>query len=317
MEQWEPWKAVLHDLYITQNRILRDIIEIMELKYNVRGTPKMYKNQFARWGFFKYATKRRPPKPGSKVSSPTEQSSDDSLDSALIQTRDSLMYENDRSRGIQVGLAAVRRFLRGHVERDPVNLTTEEVAGFVDPCYRYFKVAMDMFDLRENVEGGRVLRLAFFQIERKIAKPTMKSFSDLCFLVPHLLLESGRRDILATYLHHLARITSVKFGKHPIVEVAASFSRLAKDSRPEYMMRFIMLLSQINSDTIASLPGMLPRNRQWARNQYLACQRTKGPSRWRNASPPTTNSPPTLPPPPSQQPSTSHHLQPTNDIPTI
>lgn len=38
MEQWEPWKAVLHDLYITQNRILRDIIEIMELKYNVRGT---------------------------------------------------------------------------------------------------------------------------------------------------------------------------------------------------------------------------------------------------------------------------------------
>lgn len=58
-EDWEPWKSVIHQLYIVQNHILKDIIVIMENTYNFKATPKMYKNQFARWNFFKYAIKRR------------------------------------------------------------------------------------------------------------------------------------------------------------------------------------------------------------------------------------------------------------------
>ncbi len=38
IEDWDPWKGVLHELYITQNRILRDIIGIMETKHNLRAT---------------------------------------------------------------------------------------------------------------------------------------------------------------------------------------------------------------------------------------------------------------------------------------
>jgi hypothetical protein len=37
-EDWEPWKTILHELYITQNRILRDIITIMDTNYNLRAT---------------------------------------------------------------------------------------------------------------------------------------------------------------------------------------------------------------------------------------------------------------------------------------
>jgi hypothetical protein len=37
-EDWDPWKSVLYELYITQNRILRDIIGIMEAKHNLRAT---------------------------------------------------------------------------------------------------------------------------------------------------------------------------------------------------------------------------------------------------------------------------------------
>lgn len=232
----------------------------------------MYKNQFARWGFFKYAVKRRP---RTQSDSPRGQSSssDDSSGGELVLRKDALMHESDTARSVQVGLTAVRRFLHGHIDRDSANLKVEEVAGFADPCYRYFKVAMDLFDLGENIDGGRILRLAFLQIERKMAKPTMKSFSDLCILVPHLLLESGRRDILAAYLRYVARLTTVKYGKHPIADLAASFADMA--DRPEDMMRYIMALSQINADTIGAQAGMLGRTTQWARNQYLACQRTR------------------------------------------
>ncbi|KAL2017197.1 hypothetical protein VTK56DRAFT_2517 [Thermocarpiscus australiensis] len=272
VEDWEPWKDILHELYITQNRILRDIINIMETKYNLKATPKMYKNQFARWGFFKYAVKRRP---RAKTQSTIEKGQDGALDGTLILRKDALMHESDGSRSLQVGLSAVRRFLHGHIDLDSANLQLEEVAGFVDPCYRYFKTAMDLFDLRENVEGGRVLRLAFLQIERKISKPTMKSFSDLCFLVPHLLLESSRKDILAAYLGYLARLAAVKFGKHPVAELAASFAAMV--DRPEDMMRYVMLLARVNADTIAGLAGILDRTRRWARTQSLACQRTREP----------------------------------------
>lgn len=230
----------------------------------------MYKNQFARWGFFKYAVKRRP-RP--RTESPTEAKHEqDPLDGAIILGRDALLYDSDRSRQMQAGLTAVRRFLHGHLELDPANRTAEEVAGFVDPFYRYFKTAMDLFDLRENVAGGGVLRLAFLQIERKMANPTMKTFSDLCFLVPHLLLESNRRDILAAYLRYLARLATVKFGRHPIAELAAALASMV--DRPREVMRYIMLLSQINSDTISGVDGILDRTARWAQFQYLACQRT-------------------------------------------
>ncbi|KAK4152379.1 hypothetical protein C8A00DRAFT_16285 [Chaetomidium leptoderma] len=277
IDDWEPWKNVLYELYITQNRILRDIIGIMETKHNIRATPKMYKNQFARWGFFKYAIKGRP---WPKAESPTGQSSsDDSLDGAIMLSRDDLLHADDGSRSMQAGLTAVRSFIYGHVDLDPSNRMAEEVAGFVDPCYRYFKVAMDLFDLKENLDGGQILRLAFLQIERKMSNPTMKSFSDLCLLVPHLLLESGRKDILSAYLNYVSRLATIKYGKHPVAELAASFAALVED-RPEDIMRYIMLLSRLNSDTIAALPGMLDRNRQWAHNQYLACQRTSALQPW-------------------------------------
>ncbi|KAL1843452.1 hypothetical protein VTJ49DRAFT_1562 [Mycothermus thermophilus] len=303
VEDWEPWKSILYDLYITQNRILRDIIDIMEKKHNLHATPKMYKNQFARWGFFKYAVKKRSrPKPDS----PSSQSSDDSLDGAIILSRHDLLHPDDSSRNMQAGLTAVRRFIHGHIDHDVGHLQVEEVAGFVDPCYRYFKLAMDLFDLHENLEGGRVLRLAFLQIERKMSKPTMKSFSDLCLLVPHLLLESNRRDILAAYLHYVSGLASVKFGKHPVSELAAALTSLI-DARPADMMRYIMLLAQINADTVAALPGVLDRNAQWAHNQYLACQRTAYAPPRRRALPSPPSSPASSPSEEPVPPGTERH----------
>ncbi|KAK4192357.1 hypothetical protein QBC35DRAFT_247622 [Podospora australis] len=281
IEDWEPWKAVLHELYISQNRILRDIIQIMETNYNLKATPKMYKNQFARWGFFKYAVKRRPriktgifvEHVGPEDDSPVAISPDAGT---IYKIGSPLLYGNTDSRAVQSGLTAVGRFLQGYIEHDAANLQLEEVAGFVDPCYRYFKVAMDLFDQKENVVGGRVLRLAFLQIERKVSKPSMKSFSDLCILVPHLLIESGRIDILSAYLRYLSRLATVKFGKHPVTEIVASFVEILDD--PEEIMRYIMLLAQVNADTISSMPGVLDRTVEWASNQYLACQRTISPS---------------------------------------
>ncbi|KAK3690093.1 hypothetical protein B0T22DRAFT_462982 [Podospora appendiculata] len=280
-EDWEPWKSILYELYITQNRILREIINLMDTTYNLKATPKMYKNQFARWNFFKYAIKRKPPKGKTGRSAKRTVEEDDGAPVAVHNHDDLilsplLLHKSSQSRAMQAGLTAVRQFVNGYVDLDPVHLQEDVVFGYHDPCYRYFKTAMDLFDLKENVEGGRVLRLAFLQIEPKVLEPDLKSFSDLCFLIPHLLLESGRKDILSAYLQYLTRLATVKFGNHPFTEILTSFADLT--DRPEEIMRYIMTLSKVNADTIAGLKNVLGRTQTWAQNQYLACQRSTDPA---------------------------------------
>jgi len=236
----------------------------------------MYKNQFARWNFFKYAIKRRPRK-GQR----SDEDSDEST--ALVKSSQSpdavtglispLLHETSKDRFMQHGIVAVRDFLQAYIHLDLTALNDMVVVGYQDPCFRYFKTSMDLFDQKENMQGGLLLRRAFLQIEQMLSTMTIKAFSDLCFLVPHLLIESRRLDILGAYLRYLSRLVTVKFGNHPITDVVATLAELADD--PKALMRYIMALANVNSDTISSLKGAQDRTRRWARYQSIACQKTE------------------------------------------
>jgi hypothetical protein len=232
----------------------------------------MYKRQFAKWNFYKYAVKKRLKEGDSRpipVKSPTKASSN-GTEVTTTSPKSPVLYQNDQSRAMYAGLTAVRHYLLGFIDMDPVNCKADVVFEFDDPIYRYFRTATDLLDSQETIAGGRVLRLAFLQIERKIARPNIKSFSDLCFLVPHLLIEANRPDILSAYFNYVSHLARVKLGNHPFTNVVESFSEL----QPEEIMRYIMALSQVNADTVSNVQGMLERTRVWAQNQSYACQRT-------------------------------------------
>ncbi|KAK5659193.1 hypothetical protein OQA88_1283 [Cercophora sp. LCS_1] len=275
-DDWEPWKGILHELYITQNRILRDIILIMETTYNLRATPKMYKNQFSRWRFFKYSIKQRPRTKAEREAAAKEAADEMALVMASPKSIDAmispLMHSSNKARIMQSGLATVRDFLSTYINIDPTASQDMVVVGYQDPCFRYFKVAMDLFDHKENVQGGLLLRRAFLQMETLLSTMSIKSFSDLCFLIPHLLIESGRTDILSAYLRYLSGLVVTKFGSHPISNIIATFADLIDE--PETMMRYVMTLTKVNADTLNDLKSAQPRTRKWARNQYLATQHT-------------------------------------------
>lgn len=278
-EDWEPWKNILHDLYITKNIILRDIIVIMDQTHNVRATPKMYKNQFARWNFFKYSVKRRPRSDGG-----SDEGRDEHRENgALVPTRPNadvfeglvmpVLHETNRARVMQAGLRGVRDFLQVSFNMDATAQMDMVMLGYQDPSFRYFTAAMDLFDLKENDQGGLILRRAFLQIEDLMSKMTLKAFSDLCVTIPHLLIESGRPDILTAYIRYLSGLTATKYPDHPIRQVVASFAELLDE--PQAMMRYIMALSKANFDTILQVSDdSKDRTRKWAQNHYLACQRT-------------------------------------------
>jgi len=237
----------------------------------------MYKNQFARWNFFKYAIKRRPRNRSDRDS---EEGRDEGVLVSASRSPDifdgllsPLLHESNRARVMQTGLTSVRDFLQGYINIDPTARDDMVVLGYQDPCFRYFSAAMDLFDQKENDQGGLFLRRAFLQIEQLLSTMTLKSFSDLCFVIPHLLVESRRPDILTAYLRYLSGLATAKFPHHPIGDVIASFAELLDE--PEAMMRYIMALSKANSDTISEVSNGKDRTRKWAHSQYLACQYTK------------------------------------------
>ncbi|KAK7745875.1 hypothetical protein SLS53_002593 [Cytospora paraplurivora] len=54
---WETYKDTIKDLYMGQNLNLNQVVERMKA-YDFHATPRMYKAQFARWGWSKYNCKR-------------------------------------------------------------------------------------------------------------------------------------------------------------------------------------------------------------------------------------------------------------------
>lgn len=236
----------------------------------------MYKNQFSRWGFFKYSIKRRPRTKAEREAAAKEAADEMALVMASPKSIDAiispLLHSNSKTRIMQSGLATVRDFLSTYINLDPTASQDLVMVGYQDPCFRYFKVSMDLFDHKENAQGGLLLRRAFLQMEELLSSMSIKSFSDLCFLIPHLLIESGRTDILSAYLRYLSNLVITKFGSHPISNIVSTFADLIDE--PETMMRYVMTLTKVNADTLNDLKSAQPRTRKWARNQYLATQHT-------------------------------------------
>lgn len=228
----------------------------------------MYKSQLGRWKFGKYNVKGRQGDDMSLVTSRSRSSppSTDGLPSPLL-------HESGQSRSVQIGLTTVRDFLNRLIRVDPTAKADMVMSGYNDPCFRFFTVSMELLDQGENKLGGLVLRRAFLQSETLMSNMTTKAFSDLCFTIPHLLIECGRVDILTHFLRYLAGL-AVLTGNQPMREVVASLTDLCKD--PDALIRFVMELTRATSDTITANTDAksLVRTRKWAHNLYAACQRT-------------------------------------------
>ncbi|KAK1830411.1 hypothetical protein QBC39DRAFT_260932 [Podospora conica] len=271
-EDWEPYKEILFDLYIKKNIILKEVIVTMEQKHNLKATPKMYKNQLARWEYFKYAIKERPRGKAKREAAAAKSAAGDDM-SLLISP---VFHDSNQTRSVQLGLTTVRDFLNRMISIEPLAKRDMVVVGYEDPCFRFFTASLELFGQNEHQQGGLLLRRAFLQIEILVSRMTIKGFSDLCFTIPHLLIESGRADVLAVYLRYLSELAT-RAGNEPVRKVAGSLIHFLDDR--DAMLRFVMTLTRINSDTISAHKDAkaLERTRKWAYNQYVACQRTNMP----------------------------------------
>ncbi|KAH8895513.1 hypothetical protein GQ53DRAFT_744113 [Thozetella sp. PMI_491] len=246
--EWEAKKDAIYDLYITQSWALKDVIREMERAHHFKATARMYKRQLARWDIFKARSRGAPTR----------------------LTR-AMMHESDSARNVQGGLTAVRHFLEAldRVEdRAAVQRGRYGLSSCSDPLYRYFFMTMEFFHRGNYQLGGQVLRLAFLSMDRRLEGPSLKTVSDLCFVLPHLLASRQQNDILQLYLGHLSSLVKAKLGEHPLSRVVQSLVLLVH--RPDFILWYTHVLSKLNRDLILRSEDVRGSTMLWAWNQYFA-----------------------------------------------
>ncbi|KAK4041499.1 hypothetical protein C8A01DRAFT_45350 [Parachaetomium inaequale] len=253
---WESRKQIIRGLYMDQNMILNEVIDIMITKYKFKATARMYKGQFAKWKWTKYnksgkpgsikptksriakkksLTARKPPTQTGRVWKLTQ-------DLAPLSHHEHLQYFTDEECQVETTLSAYAALISHWSERetpwrtDSHQRNTSEL--FLPPQDRsilqHVRSAQDCFLAGRPQQGGDLLRRAFLGIETAISSAgglDVEALWDCCLAVPQLVLTTGWTDLLAIFARYLHQYTAIKLPPHhPLTRVAASLHRLSSSS---------------------------------------------------------------------------------------
>ncbi|KAK3342054.1 hypothetical protein B0T25DRAFT_357665 [Lasiosphaeria hispida] len=253
---WEAKKDVINELYMTRNLILNDVMAIMLSKHKFKATARMYKGQFAKWGWSKYnksgnaatttrTTKSRttvarrrgsnPPSPErDRVSKSVSQSHRPRLPSFtpnLLQ----LLFVKEETYEIEAILSTYSAYISNWATLETPWKTESSMRGIIARQEQFsilqnMRAALDHFDRHQPQQGGQMLRLAFLQVEEALVTGGgFEAIWDCCLAVPQLVLAQGWLDILLIFTRYLYHLTTLKLtADHPVARIAHSIFRLVR-----------------------------------------------------------------------------------------
>ncbi|KAK3337642.1 Clr5 domain-containing protein [Cercophora scortea] len=233
---WEAVKDVIEDLYINRNVRLKDVIEIMQAVYKFRATPRMFKAQFTRWHWHKYATSSMSVAGNGRGSSHARLATPHSglpggrkkgtARTVTFSAGPQLhLLEPDESRHLTTTMSATRLFILGWAEQDPRWQTPTaftKMGGYNATMISHFIAALKHLQSGEVAEGGRLLRGAFLELEDVVADGHLAAIWDCCVSIPQLALNHARSDILLTFLRYLAGLSAARMPSHPLTLISRS-----------------------------------------------------------------------------------------------
>ncbi|KAK4124781.1 hypothetical protein N657DRAFT_689193 [Parathielavia appendiculata] len=238
---WEARKQIIRELYMDQNKILNEVIEVMLTKHKFKATARMYKGQFAKWKWTKYN------KTNSNALLKSAKSRVAKRRSARTReqpphARGYLPYFSDDEFQVEITLSAYAALITHWSERETPWKTDDSTLGgrssteLFGPrdnsILQHVRSAQDHFLAGRPHQGGDMLRRAFLGIEAALDPERSGSLDiealwDCCLAVPQLVLTMGWTDILSIFCRYLHSYTRIKLPHHPITRVAASLQRLA------------------------------------------------------------------------------------------
>ncbi|KAL1841736.1 hypothetical protein VTJ49DRAFT_6650 [Mycothermus thermophilus] len=250
---WEAMKDIMRDLYIDQNKILKEVVEIMITQYKFKATLRMYKGQFAKWQWSKYkkagksstarpVISRAPRKRSARTSKTPASDLDSRPPTPLSQVH--LPFANADEWEMEVALNAYGLLIRHWCEDETPWRITNSANGLdimFDPelsILQNIRLAQDCFLQGHAGDAGETLRRAFLRVENAIQSTdgrNIEALWDCCLGVPQLALTTGWMDVLAIFSRYLHQYATIKLpANHPITKVAAFLNSLSSAWRQQH-----------------------------------------------------------------------------------
>ncbi|KAK0633841.1 Clr5 domain-containing protein [Immersiella caudata] len=254
---WEAKKGIIMELYMTQNLILNDVIQIMLSEHKFKATARMYKGQFAKWSWTKYnksgsggkSAKSRTT--GRKRGTPLISADSHITKRAASRRASTANHHNPRASNsfefllfneddleMEIALKAYSNYISQWSEHEA---PWREDERFEDlSVLQMMRTALDHLTCSQIHEGGDMLRRAFLQVEDAISsQDNIEAIWDCCLAVPQLMHSSGHTSILYIFTQYLYQLTSIKMPGHPLAAVARRIFRLASRGDQQQLQRYI------------------------------------------------------------------------------
>ncbi|KAH6855433.1 hypothetical protein B0I37DRAFT_423789 [Chaetomium sp. MPI-CAGE-AT-0009] len=253
---WESKKQIIRELYMDQNMILNEVIDILISKHKFKATARMYKGQFAKWRWTKYNKSGKPGsikptrsrvakkntttrnwKPSAQAGEMWELIPVQAQHLASLSQHAHLQYLTDEERRVETTLSAYAALISHWSEREtPWRTVSDQPPNFCElfqprrySILQHVRSAHDCFLAGQPQQGGDMLRRAFLGIESAVENGVdMEALWDCCLAVPHLVLTTGWTDMLAIFTRYLHQYTTIKLqSHHPLTHIAGSLHRLS------------------------------------------------------------------------------------------
>ncbi|KAK1757976.1 Clr5 domain-containing protein [Echria macrotheca] len=265
---WETVKDIIEDLYIRKNVRLKDVMDVLQRVYHFRATARMYKAQFVRWNWHKYATSQalgnnstrgsRKGRKGTPRLLLTDNRRSDHRPRNVLQTQ---LLEVHQHRYLTVAVCAFRDFILGWAEKDPrwnsgAASPFARMGSYNSTMISHFVGALLQFQQDETQEGGRLLRAAFLGLEDLVVDGHMAAVWDCCVAVPLLTATHKKPHLLQAFLRHLSQLCATKAPDHPLRRICPAVLGFAENATsPQCMAEYTSAVWRLWSDTLASLLG--------------------------------------------------------------
>ncbi|KAK3290270.1 Clr5 domain-containing protein, partial [Chaetomium fimeti] len=238
---WESKKKTIQELYMDQNMVLNDVIDIMITKYRFKATARMYKGQFAKWKWTKYNKSGKPGsikttrsrvvkrktttarKPAARADGMWELMPTQAQHLVSLSQHAHLQYLTDEDCRVETTLSAYAALISHWSELEtPWRTDSDQKPNFSElfqprgySILQHVRSAYDFFQAGQPQQGGDMLRRAFLGIESAVENGIdMEALWDCCLAVPHLVLVTGWTDMLAIFARYLHQYTTIKLQSH-------------------------------------------------------------------------------------------------------
>ncbi|KAK4233936.1 hypothetical protein C8A03DRAFT_19079 [Achaetomium macrosporum] len=256
---WESKKQIIRELYMDQNKILNEVIEIMITKHKFKATARMYKGQFAKWKWYKYnksgshgagkptksrtmkrrSARARAQRPFDLIDMP-EPIRTQSRQAVPLSQGLYLQHFSDEECQVESTLNTYAALICHWLESETPWRNDSQYHSASSPPFgqqqlsvlQHVRAAQDHFLAGRVQRGGELLRAAFLRIESAVDSGLgVEAVWDCCLAVPQLALTHGWTDMLSIFSRYLHQLTSIKLRDgHPITRIAASLHKLSSSS---------------------------------------------------------------------------------------